>query len=148
MKTSRFTPRRRIAAITLLAALTGASLTAHAGHHEGPGMFGDRMAAKLDLSAEQRALFEAGRQDRQQGMREGKALRQSLRSLVQSDQYDEAAVAKVADRMAQHMRTQLIQQSRHFNELYRSLSQEQRAKLTEMEQQRAERWQKHRQKDD
>ena len=93
-------------------------------------------------------IFEAGRQDRQQGMREGRALRQSLRSLVQSDQYDEAAVAKVADRMAQHMRTQLIQQSRHFNELYRSLSQEQRAKLTEMEQQRAERWQKHRQKDD
>lgn len=155
MQTSRFTRRRHIAAATLIAALAGASLTAHAGHHGGGhgghggyGMFGEKMVSQLDLTADQRTLLEAGRQERQKAMQEGKALHQSLRALVLSDQYDEAAVAGLADQMAAHMRSQLIAQSRHFNELYRSLDQDQRAKLAEMQQKRAEHWQKYRQRDD
>ncbi len=110
-----------------------------AGHHHG-GMHGkyyESLTVKLDLNEQQQQLLATSREQTMAEKQKKRQLRQQLKSIVHSDNYDAAAVEKIADQMAAVTREQIIQHGATMNEFYRSLNPEQRSSLQDIEQQRA-----------
>lgn len=126
-------------AITLVAATAlGSSLAIHAGPDKGGrgGMFGEQMIHRLDLNAEQQAMLDSIRADMKVGFQQGRSQRKELKSLVTAQTYDEAAVARVAKQIGDSMEQSIVANGKQFHQVYNSLSDEQRAELKTMQEER------------
>ena len=130
--------RTRLALTLVAATALGSSLVIHAGPDKGGrgGMFGEQMIQRLDLDAEQQAMLDNIRSDMKKGFQQGRSQRQELKALVTAPSYDEAAVARVAKQMGDSMEQRIVANAKQFNQLYNSLSDEQRAELKAMREER------------
>jgi Spy/CpxP family protein refolding chaperone len=134
-------------AVSMLALLGFSALSSAGNQGEGgPGRHGrydQKIIQQLDLDEQQQALLKSSREQMRSQFQQMHGLRQQLKQIVHSDNYDSAAVEKLADELAAAMRSQVVEHSAKMNAFYQSLNQEQRAKLAELEQQRAERRQRY-----
>jgi Spy/CpxP family protein refolding chaperone len=125
-----------ITGFTTLLALTPVSLAQNnAGVKH--GRYQEKIIAKLNLNEHQQGLLSASREQMRAGLQQRKSLRREIKAIVQSDSYDDAAIAKLADQLAAITRSETIAHSSAMHEFYQSLNTEQRAQLAQIEQQRA-----------
>ncbi len=121
---------------TLLAVTTASLAESHSGSKH--GRYQEKIIEKLNLDEQQQALLNASREQMSAGLQQRQNLRQQIKAIVQSDNYDDAAIAKLADQLATVTRSETIAHSSAMHGFYQSLNTEQRAQLAEIEQQRAE----------
>ncbi|MDQ2697041.1 MAG: Spy/CpxP family protein refolding chaperone [Pseudomonadota bacterium] len=130
---------------TLLAVASGAAYAGgrdgHEGHHghHGHHFSVERMAEKLDLSAEQtaavRGIVEGARPTFEQYHASLREKRQQLQELARSATADEAAIRALADEQGDIMANMIVERIRVKNQI--------RALLTPEQQAEAEKWLEH-----
>ena len=102
-----------------------------------------RAIRRLDISDEQQADIRAVMQEMKTDvgpiMEEMKAGHLQLRELIKADEYDEGAVAGLAAKEGVLAAERMVITSRALSEVYGYLTDEQRAELEEMAEQRTER---------
>ena len=118
-------------------AMTSTSLAQSSGGSN-HGRYQEKIIEKLNLDENQQALLNTSREQMRAGLQKRQNLRQQIKAIVQSDDYDNAAVATLADQLAAVTRSETIAHSSAMHEFYQSLNTEQRAQLAQIEQQRAE----------
>lgn len=126
-----------VTGLALLLAVTTPSMaeSQSGGKH---GRYTEKIINKLNLDEQQQVLLTASREQMGAGFQRSQSLRQQIKAIVQSDSYDAAAIAKLADQLAAVTRSQVIAHSGAMHGFYQSLNAEQRTQLAELEQQRAE----------
>jgi len=145
----------QVAAVVLtvvgLTAAVALSQTFTRTHMHGHGMFGGSMlgfhARALNLTEDQRSQMKSVMAKEKPALKplfaQLATTRQQVRQLEMSDTFDEAKVREVATQQAQAMTELTVQQARIHSELYQLLTPDQKAKLTQMMQQRQQRIQEH-----
>lgn len=130
-------------------ALLGFSVSSLAGAYgEGRhGRYDEKLIKELKLDEQQQVLLNASREQMRAQFTQMQGLRQQLKQVVQSDNYDSTVVNKLADEMATATRSQVVEHAEKMHAFYQSLNEEQRTQLAELEQQRAERRQRYMKKD-
>jgi Spy/CpxP family protein refolding chaperone len=84
---------------TLLAVTTASLAESNSGSKH--GRYQEKIIKKLNLDEQQQALLNASREQMSAGLQQRQNLRQQIKAIVQSDNYDDAAIAKLADQRAQ-----------------------------------------------
>lgn len=144
----------KIAAAVLIVALAAAvafSQTLTRTHMHGHGMFGGPMmgfhARALNLTDDQRAQMKSVMAKEKPALKplfsQIAATRHQLRQLEMSGAFDEAKVRELAWQQVQTMTELTVQRARIHSELYQILTPEQKTKMTQMMQQREQRFQEH-----
>ena len=102
-----------------------------------------RALKRLDLSEEQKESIHAVMQELKTEagpiMYEMKASHMRLKELIKADEYDEKAVADLAEKEGDLAAERIVVASRALSEVYSTLTDEQRAQLEEMAARRTER---------
>jgi len=121
--------------LTLWAAAVGFAQAKRAGHAH--GMFGQRMAQQLGLTAAQqqqiKSILQAEKPKMQPLMQELKQERQQMNSLTESGNFDEAAVRAAATKQAQTETDLGVERARVKSQIFAVLTPDQRTKAQEME---------------
>ncbi|MDD1782078.1 CpxP family protein [Enterovibrio sp. ZSDZ35] len=145
---------KRIAATVIALPLMMGSMSAMAfggGHHEGKGMMGGKHLLRgVELTDVQKDELRTLREENREEMRAGKdnfrtqmmAERQQMQDLMLADNFDEAAVRGLAEKMSQQQVERRIEMAKKRHEMMSILTPEQKAQVKENMAKMAERHQK------
>ena len=149
MKTSRVKWIGIAAGVVLLAAFAVAQSAAMPRHHHRGGMYGGFgfFAHQLNLTDAQKSqmkdILAKEKPTLQPLMQQMGQSRQQLRQLEMSGTFDEAQVRTLAAQQSQTMTELTVQRARIHSELMQVLTADQKAQLTELLQQRQQRFKNH-----
>lgn len=131
----------------LLVVVTGVAVAGHGGHGE---RHFERLSKKLDLTAEQQTKIEAIRESttaQKQALRdEKKAIREAMKAMMASDNYNQGAVEELATRKGELVRKKMILKAETMQAISQVLSPEQRAKAKKMMQKHGKKKMRHHRK--
>lgn len=150
MKTSQFKIAAIVAAVVMTAAFA-LSQTVTRTHYHGHGMFGGHMlgfpAHALNLSDAQRTQMKAVMTKEKPTLsplfKQMAGVRSQLRQLAMSDNFDEGKARELATQQTQAMTELTVQKARIQSELYQLLTPDQKTKLSQLMQEREQRFQQH-----
>lgn len=147
---------KRIAATVIALPLMLGSMSAMAfggKHHDGEGMRGDhdmmgkQMLRGIDLTDEQKEELQSLREQNREAMKANKgafhsemmAERQQMQQLMLADNFDEAAVRALAEKMVDQQVERRVAKMKQQHAMYNILTPEQKAQVKENMAERAER---------
>ena len=131
-KPTRFQPFKS-AGLGIICMMLSLSIQAYPGGGHTPGS-GERITAELSLNESQQALLQAALQ--RPDKTEKHANGSKLRELIHAENYDVAAIEKIARSMSDTMYARIIERSQRMHTFYNSLSPTQKEQLTAIESQR------------
>lgn len=126
-------------ALTMVSCLSFAQADNHPGHRKGGGHF--KAMQQLDLTPEQLELLDSLLGNNKEQRQAQRALRHSLQTLIQSDDYSYAAAETIARQLAELQYQQLLAKAEAQRTFYQSLTEEQKEKAATLRTQKMRRHQ-------
>jgi len=102
----------------------------HAGKMEKPG---HKAMDELNLTDKQKTLFRDALKQMHESMKETKDIRNDIRTIVQSDNYDEKKIRNIIETNDKEREENVVKSSKAMHEFYASLDQEQKTKFKKMQ---------------